>query len=103
MALYKLIYMNKSSCAFSRRMLKFVQDKKLDYIFAGKDGQVLSTSNMLQLLLEMNNSEMIWKNLNGNLHEQEKAIKKVREHLLEYGFSTHYESNGKYFYLIINQ
>ena len=91
----KLIYMNKSSCTFSRKMLKFVQDKKLDYIFAGKDGQVLSTSNMSLLLLEMNNSEMVWKNLNGNLHEQEKAIKKkVRGHFLEYGFSTHYESNG---------
>ena len=75
----KLIYMNKSSCTFSRKMLKFVQDKKLDYIFAGKDGQVLSTSNMLLLLLEMNNSEMVWKNLNGNLHEQEKAIKKKLE------------------------
>ena len=95
--------MKKAQETFSSAMIKLVQEKELDYLFAGEGGQVLSTSKMLQIILQMNNSEMIWKSLNGNSPEQEEAIIKVRNHLTENGFSSDYESNGKCLYLIITK
>ena len=95
--------MKKDIQNFSKAMMKLVKEKELDYLFAGEGNQVISTNKVLQLILQMNNSEMIWENLKGNSHEQEEAILKVRDHLLEVGFLIDYESNGKFFYLIINK
>ena len=95
--------MKKTSSTFSAEMMKLVQEKELDYLFVGEGAQVLSSSKMLQIILKMDDHEMIWKSLNGNPPEQENAIIKVREYLFEGGFSTDYESKGKFFYLTIKR
>ena len=95
--------MKKDLNTFSTEMMNLVQEKELDYLFAGEGGQVLSTTKILQLILMMENSELIWQSLNGNSHEQETAILKVKDHLIKNRFDISYESNESFFYLIIHK
>ena len=94
--------MKKNRQTFSSKMIKLVQEKGLDYLFAGEGGQVLSSSTMLQIILQMKGHDLIWKKLNGSLLKQQEAMIEVKEHLTLNGFPVAFESEGGFLYLIIN-
>ncbi len=83
-------------------MMRLVQEKGYDFLFSGEGGQVLSSSTMLQIILQMKNHDLIWKKLNGSLPKQREAMIEVKEHLSLIGFLVTFESEGGFLYLIIN-
>ena len=95
--------MKKDLQTFSNEMMKLVQEKELDYLFTGEGGKVLSSSTMLQIILEMKGHDLIWKKLNGSLLKQQEAMIEVKEHLTLKGFPVSFESKGGFLYLIINK
>ena len=95
--------MKKVPNTFSIEMMNLVREKELDYLFAGEGGQVLSTTRMLQLILNMEEGELIWQSLIGKPYEQESAIIRVKDHLIKKNFNVSYEFNSLFFYLIITK
>ena len=78
-----------------------MEDRKPDDLFVGEGGHVIAISNMLRTILQMTNSQMIWKYLNGDSNIQRKAILEVRHHLMKIRWSVKLESDGDFFYLVI--
>ena len=78
-----------------------MEDRKPDDLFVGEGSHVIAISNMLRTILQMTNSQMIWKYLNGDSNIQRKAILEVRHHLMKIRWSVKLESDGDFFYLVI--